>query len=92
MSEQSALSVYAVIRLETRLDDLQALEGNSNAPQASSTVTIKKVVASAEVARQEVNRLNDLNRSENCRYYWQHTRLYPDDFEQIALRVERNKA
>ena len=92
MSDQSAYSVYAVIRLTTRLGDLQAQEGSSNAPEVSTSVTIKKVVASIEVARREVERLNELNADKGCRYYWQHTRLYPDDLKQLVAQAKRNEA
>lgn len=91
MSSQSSIPVYAIIRLNSRLGDLQAVAGSSNAPEASTTITIKKIVASIEAAREEVERLNELNGNEGCRYYWQHTRLYPDDLELILAQANRDE-
>ena len=92
MSEEAALPVYAIIRLDVRLHDLSAFEGHSNMPETATTVTIKKIVASIDVAEREVERLNELNGDEGCRYYWQHTRLYPDDLKQVISQANRDEA
>jgi hypothetical protein len=57
---------YAVIRLDAYLaPDVPIRE----------RITVKKVVASQEVAEQEVARLNDLNADKGCEYFWQVTRV-----------------
>ena len=43
-----------------------------------SNVTVKEVVMSAEEARKEVVRMNDLNSSKECSYYWQSTHVFFD--------------
>jgi hypothetical protein len=92
MNDQSALPVYAITRLTPRLVDLQAIKGNSNAPEVSTSVTVKKIVASVETAKKEVDRLNELNGDKGCHYYWQHTRLYSDDLEEIIAQANQDKA
>lgn len=41
-------------------------------------VTVKEVVLSVDEAKREVERLNRLNESKGCRYYWQSTRVFLD--------------
>jgi hypothetical protein len=60
--------VYAVIRV----DDYP-----SAAPE--DCITIKEIVWSLEEAEAEVKRLNELNRSKGCKYFWQLTRLMEAD-------------
>jgi hypothetical protein len=58
--------VYAIVRV----DEFQG-------PEAAweNKVTVKKVVWSAEVARHEVERLNQLQGGKGSLYFWQATRL-----------------
>ena len=56
--------VYAVVRIDNYPTD--ELENN---------ITIKEIVWSLEEAEAEVARLNELNASKGCRYFWQSTRL-----------------
>jgi hypothetical protein len=60
--------VYAVVRI----DDYPSgtLENN---------ITIKEIVWSLAAAEAEVARLNELNRSKGCKYFWQSTRLMDAD-------------
>ena len=62
--------MYAVVRI----DDYStgALEDN---------ITVKEIVWSLEEAEAEVARLNELNDSKGCRYFWQSTRLKAADAE-----------
>ena len=39
-------------------------------------VRVKEIVASAEEARREVDRLNALNGNKGCVYYWQATHVF----------------
>jgi hypothetical protein len=41
-------------------------------------VTVKEIVFDADEARNEVIRLNNLNKDKNCRYYWQTTHVFLD--------------
>jgi hypothetical protein len=63
--------VYAILRF----DAFHA----SAATRPEDTVTVKEVVRSIETAEAEVNRLNEVNGDENVRYWWQQTRLFPED-------------
>lgn len=56
--------VYAVIRVDS----------GPAAPQ--DQVTVKEVLRSRELAEAEVIRLNHLNASKGCVYFWQATRLF----------------
>lgn len=60
--------VYAVVRIDENLSE--TLE---------NCITIKEIVWSIEEAESEVARLNELNQSKGCRYFWQHTRLIDED-------------
>jgi hypothetical protein len=61
--------VFAILRH----DELQG----SDAP-IDERVTVKEVVASVELAVQEVARLNELNNGKGCTYWYQQTRLFPE--------------
>jgi hypothetical protein len=39
---------------------------------------VKEVVLTAELAQQEVDRLNLINTDKNCRYFWEGTHFFPD--------------
>jgi hypothetical protein len=60
--------VYAVVRI----DDYPS-------ETLENCITIKEIVWSLEEAEAEVARLNELNRSKRCRYFWQYTRLMDAD-------------
>jgi hypothetical protein len=62
------IPVYAVIRI----DDYPS-------GTLENCITIKEIVWSVEEAEAEVVRLNELNRSKGCRYFWQYTRLIDAD-------------
>lgn len=48
-------------------------------PTAGPTnVTVKEIVMTAEEAQREVMRLNRLNASKGCWYYWQATHIFLD--------------
>ena len=42
------------------------------------SVTLKEIVTSVELAKNEVKRLNEINSDKGCRYFWQASRLFPD--------------
>ena len=48
---------------------MQATAGPAN-------VTVKQIVMTAQEARDEVVRLNQLNGAKGCKYYWQATNLF----------------
>jgi len=60
--------VYAVIRVD-------------NCPSGilENSITVKEIVWRLEEAETEVARLNEINRSKGCRYFWQSTRLIDAD-------------
>lgn len=62
--------VYAIVRIDEFYDLSVPLE---------NMITVKEVVWSIEQAEAEVSRLNELNESKRCRYFWQTTRLMADD-------------
>jgi hypothetical protein len=41
-----------------------------------ANVTVKQIVMTAQEARDEVVRLNQLNAAKGCKYYWQATHLF----------------
>jgi hypothetical protein len=55
---------YAIIRLD--LDPVYTDEDR---------YTVKRVMWTEGEATAEVDRLNRLNATKNCRYFWQHTRV-----------------
>ena len=57
--------VFAIVRIDEEYSAV-ALENR---------ITVKEIVWSLEEAEAEVARLNELNGSKGCRYFWQTTRL-----------------
>ncbi len=62
--------VYAIIRIDDFHDSTVTIEDN---------ITVKEVVLTLEEAEAEVARLNQLNGSKACRYFFQTTRLIEVD-------------
>ena len=60
--------VYAVLRVDVFHDPAIPIEHK---------VTVKEVVRSANLAECEVRRLNEVNATKGCHYFWQQTRLFP---------------
>jgi len=58
--------VYAIVRIDQFHDSSVPLERR---------VTVKEVVWTIEEAEAEVARLDELNGSKGCKYFWQTTRL-----------------
>jgi len=58
--------VYAIIRIDYFQKDNVSIE---------DMIAIKKIVWDKKYAESEVDRLNELNSSKDCRYYWRLTRL-----------------
>jgi hypothetical protein len=65
-------AVYAVIRLDSWLDS--STQGGDT-PRSSIEVTVKEILSSRAEAEAEVERLNRINSSKGCRYFWQQTRF-----------------
>jgi hypothetical protein len=61
---------YAIVRIDDYLKDLDIPKQNM--------ITVKKIVWSMETAVNEVRRLNNLNESKGCLYFWQYTRIDPN--------------
>ena len=59
--------VYAVIRIDLFLDDLDVSPENR--------IKVKSVYYNRDIAIEEVNRLNNLNDNNEQIYFWQVTRL-----------------
>ena len=79
ISKRGFVTAYAVIRVDETDNQLPEVQERFGviAP-GPSHVKVKEIVLSAEEARNEVARLNSLNASNGCRYYWQSTHLYGD--------------
>jgi hypothetical protein len=76
----AARDAYAIVRLDwsERAQDF-AHEGSGPVISLGPVdVTIKEVVLELGEAEREVERLNRLNESKGCRYFWQGTRLFAD--------------
>lgn len=77
----AAREAFAIVRLD-RLDHRPVdFEQEGSGPDIGSgpvDVTVKEVVLGLAAAKREVERLNGLNESKGCRYFWQSTRLFDD--------------
>jgi hypothetical protein len=58
--------VFAIVRL----DDFQ-----DPAIPVTNRITVKEIVYDQRTAEDEVRRLNEINGSKGCTYFWQATRL-----------------
>jgi hypothetical protein len=77
-----ALDAFAIVRVEPFHDHRPAdfLEPGSG-PEigvGQFSVTVKEVVLDRAEAEREVERLNRLNETKGCRYFFQMTRLFAD--------------
>ena len=73
-------SVFAVVRVSQGYPH-QDLAGSEVGPGIlfnEFDVTVKEIVTTAEEAEREVARLNHLNATQDCRYFWTGTRYFPD--------------
>jgi hypothetical protein len=73
------VQVYAVIRVE----NWESVRPES-AESWCGRVKVKEIVATADRARKEVERLNALNAGKGCLYLWQATRMEKDDHRQLG--------
>jgi len=77
----AAREAYAIVRLDRlnhRPADFEEEGAGPNIGVGAVGVTIKEVVLDLAEAKSEVDRLNRLNESKGCRYFWQGTRLFDD--------------
>jgi hypothetical protein len=78
------VAAYAVIRIDDGpLDHPSSvgefvLDGVPVPAPGPSNVRVKEIVTTAEEARREVVRLNQLNAGKACRYFWQATHVFLD--------------
>ncbi len=73
-------NVYAVVRRD-RYPGHEFDPDESSPPEICGgeySYTVKEVVLTVELAQQEVDRLNQVNRNKNCRYFWEGTHFFPD--------------
>ena len=79
-------TVYVIVRIDYFGSD--PIEKNNtnpfqnNGPNISFngySVTLKEIVTSIELAENEVKRLNENNSDKHCKYFWQSSRLFPDN-------------
>lgn len=70
--------IYAIVRI----DEFISIEVD-----LSDRITIKKIVLTEEIACREVERLNNINKSKGCLYFWQITRISLDDCFEIQERL-----
>lgn len=68
--------VFAVVRVEPKW--LGVSTPGENAGEGLDGVMIQAVLPTPEDARAEVKRLNELNGSKGCAYFWFATRYYPE--------------
>lgn len=73
---------YAVIRIDnyeiTSHVEQYTVDGESFPAPGPVNVNVKEAVFDAGEARNEVMRLNRLNKDRGCRYYWQSTHVFVD--------------
>jgi hypothetical protein len=84
-SKPSYITGYAIIRVDgdqvdhpSRLREFQK-DGEVLPAAGPANIKVLKVIMSAEEARHEVIRLNQLNESIGCYYYWQATQIFLDE-------------
>ena len=76
------IQAFAVIRVDGETIDSDArvceweIDGKVQPTAGPTNVTVKQIVMTAEEARDEVIRLNQLNASKGCKYFWQATHLF----------------
>ena len=76
------IQAYAVIRVDGDTIDSDArvseweIDAEIQPTAGPANVTVKQIVMTAQEARDEVIRLNQLNASKGCRYFWQATHLF----------------
>jgi hypothetical protein len=75
---------YAVIRIDlgpvehpSHVQEYQR-DGEVLPAAGPCNVRVKEIVTTQDVAQREVIRLNRLNSSKGCRYYWQTTHIFLD--------------
>jgi hypothetical protein len=73
---------YAILRVDGETIDSDArvseceIDGTIQPTAGPANVTVKQIVMSAQEARDEVMRLNQLNAAKGCKYFWQATHLF----------------
>lgn len=76
------IQAYAVLRVDGETADSDArvaeweIDGEIQPTAGPANVTVKQIVMSAQEARNEVVRLNQLNAAKGCKYYWQATHVF----------------
>ncbi len=76
------IQAFAVIRVDGETIDSDArvseweIDGKMQPTAGPANVTVKQIVMTAQEARDEVVRLNQLNGAKGCKYYWQATHLF----------------
>jgi hypothetical protein len=75
------LQMFAVIRIDESFDPKANVpefefQGKILHVAGPPNVTVKEVLQTAEEARSEVLRLNELNAGKKCKYYWQSTHVF----------------
>jgi hypothetical protein len=66
-------------RTKQHVDAIVRIDEFDSSVTLEDMITVKDVVWSIEQAEAEVSRLNELNESKGCRYFWQTTRLIAND-------------
>jgi hypothetical protein len=66
-------------RTKQHVDAIVRIDEFDSSVTLEDMITVKEVVWSIEQAEAEVSRLNELNESKGCRYFWQTTRLIAND-------------
>jgi hypothetical protein len=73
-------TVYAVVRRDWHPGH-EFTPDDSSPPQncgGEYSYTVKEIVLTADLAQREADRLNELNKDKNCRYFWEGTHYFPD--------------
>ena len=66
-ARQPSAHVYAIVRLDGPVES------------SDDCVYVKEIVSTQAIAEAEVQRLNELNADKHCKYFWQITRLFPEN-------------
>jgi len=72
---------FAVIRVDetehvsAHVDEIE-IGGEMFTVAGPGNICVKEIVQTADEARREVKRLNELNAGKRCKYYWQSTHVF----------------
>lgn len=96
-NKQPYIQAYAVIRIDWNLLGDKTVwtferDGKTIPTAGPCGITVKEIVLTAELAQNEVLRLNKLNGDNDCTYYWQTTHLFNQGGSHGAAQADLGSA